>query len=153
LLSVFGGKITTARHLAQDAVKKIAAPLDIDFQPHTRARVFPGGMIPVLPDFIDQVRLKWPFLGDRAERMARAYGSLLVEMLDGIEDEAAMGADLGGGLTELEVRWMRDREWARTAEDVLWRRSKLGLVLGEDAVATRIEAVLNPPRHGEGDHA
>jgi glycerol-3-phosphate dehydrogenase len=146
LLSVFGGKITTARHLAQDAVKKIAKPLDIDFQPHTRARVFPGGMIPALPDFIDQVRLKWPFLGDRVERMARAYGSLLVEMLEGIEDEAAMGADLGGGLTELEIRWMRDREWARTAEDVLWRRSKLGLELGED-VAARVEAVLaNPPR-------
>ena len=139
LLSVFGGKITTARHLAEEAVKKIAAPLDIDVQPHTRARVFPGGMIPALPDFIDQVRLKWPFLGnERADRMARAYGSLLVEMLDGVEDR---GADLGGGLSEVELRWMRDRDWARTAEDVLWRRSKLGLVLNESATE-RITAVL-----------
>ncbi|RHW17872.1 glycerol-3-phosphate dehydrogenase [Sphingomonas gilva] len=144
LLSVFGGKITTARHLAQEAVEKIAAPLGAEFQPHTRARVLPGGMIPDLAHFIDQAREKWPFLGDRTDRMARAYGSLLVEMLEGVTDEAGMGKRFGGGLTALELSWMRDREWARCAEDALWRRSKLGLVLSE-AEAAEIEAWWTKP--------
>ena len=68
--------------------------------------------------------------------MARAYGSMLAEMLDGITDEAGMGADLGGGLTEVEARWMHDREWARGAEDALMRRSKIGLVLNDEQRAS-----------------
>jgi glycerol-3-phosphate dehydrogenase len=64
--------------------------------------------------------------------MAHAYGSMLGEMLAGVKDEAGMGPDLGGGLTEIEARWMRTREWARTAEDALMRRSKLGLHLTGD---------------------
>jgi glycerol-3-phosphate dehydrogenase len=61
--------------------------------------------------------------------MARAYGSMLSEMMLGVKDEAGMGAELGGGITELEARWMQEREWARTAEDALMRRSKVGLHL------------------------
>ncbi|WP_374944695.1 glycerol-3-phosphate dehydrogenase [Sphingomonas sp.] len=128
LLSVFGGKITTARHLAEEAVAKIAVPMGREVQAVTRARVFPGGGIPDFATFAGQVRARWPFLGDaRNERMARAYGALLTTMLADIGDEAAMGQALGAGLTEVEARWMHDREWARAASDVLERRSKLGL--------------------------
>jgi glycerol-3-phosphate dehydrogenase len=64
--------------------------------------------------------------------MTHAYGTMLGDMLADVEDDAAMGADLGGGLTEIEARWMRDKEWARTAADALDRRSKVGLHLAAD---------------------
>jgi glycerol-3-phosphate dehydrogenase len=130
LLSVFGGKITTARHLAEEAMGKLGPAIGL--QPHqvTRMRVFPGGAIAGFDHFLAQVRLTWPFLGTaRSARMAHAYGSMLADLLHGVKDEAGMGADLGGGLTEIEARWMRDREWARTAADALDRRSKVGLTL------------------------
>ena len=140
LLSVFGGKITTARALAEEAMTKLAPKLGIAPQPMTRARVFPGGAIPEFPRFLAQVRALWPFLGEaRSLRMAHAYGERLHEMLRDVSD---LGPDLGGGLTEIEVRWMRDREWARTAEDVLWRRSKIGLHVTPEA-ERRIAAILD----------
>ena len=64
--------------------------------------------------------------------MARAYGSMLAELLAGVDDEVGLGTDLGGGLTEIEARWLHDREWARGSDDVLKRRSKLGLHLTPD---------------------
>ncbi|WP_448663623.1 glycerol-3-phosphate dehydrogenase [Sphingomonas sp. CJ20] len=142
LLSVFGGKITTARALAEEAVERIGPALGIAPEPRTRARIFPGGAIADFAQFLEQTRARWPFLGEaRARRMAHAYGSCLGEMLRDVHDEAAMGADLGGGLTEIEVRWMREREWARTAEDVLLRRSKIGLHTGPETAA-RVAALL-----------
>jgi len=133
LLSVFGGKITTGRHLAEEAMGKLAPSLGIDAHPVTRARVFPGGAIGDFDAYLVKVRATWPFLGyERSARMAHAYGTMLAEMLAGVADEAGMGTDLGGGLTEVEARWMRDREWARTAADALDRRSKLGLHLTAD---------------------
>jgi glycerol-3-phosphate dehydrogenase len=142
LLSIFGGKITTARALAEEALEKIAPLLGIDPQPRTRARVFPGGAIAGFDAYCATTLARWPFLGEaRARRMAHAYGRALEEMLVGVTDEADMGADLSAGLTEIEVRWMRDREWACTAEDVLWRRSKLGLHIDDTAIAA-VEALL-----------
>jgi glycerol-3-phosphate dehydrogenase len=130
LLSVFGGKITTGRHLAEDAMTKLGSTLNIDVHPVTQARTFPGGMIGDFDQYLAKVRVTWPFLGDgRSARMAHAYGSQLGDMLAGVSDEAAMGADLGGGLTEIEARWMRDHEWAKAPADALDRRSKVGLTL------------------------
>jgi glycerol-3-phosphate dehydrogenase len=130
LLSVFGGKITTARALAEEAVAKIAPPLDIKAAPRTRARVFPGGAIADFAAFVAKVRARWPFLGEaRATRMAHAYGTRLHDMLADVHAEADLGSDLAGGISEVEARWMRDHEWARTPEDALWRRSKVGLHL------------------------
>jgi glycerol-3-phosphate dehydrogenase len=137
LLSVFGGKITTGRHLAEEAMSKLGPALGFKARPITRARVFPGGAIADFDLFLAQVRATWPFLDDaRSARMAHAYGSMLAEMLAGVTDEAGMGADLGGGLTEIEARWMRDREWARTADDALDRRSKVGLTLAPEQRAS-----------------
>jgi glycerol-3-phosphate dehydrogenase len=67
--------------------------------------------------------------------MARAYGSRIARILDSGQDAAALGAEVLPGLHERELAYLRDEEWARTAEDVLWRRSKLGLGLPADAVA------------------
>ena len=142
LLSVFGGKITTARALAEEALEKIGPALGVEPERLTRQRAFPGGAIAGFAAYLGQVRARWPFLGDaRSARMAHAYGTALTEMLEGVDDEAGMGTDLGAGLTEREVRWMRDREWARTVEDILWRRSKLGL-RADVKTAERIRAVL-----------
>ncbi len=133
LLSVFGGKITTARHLAEEAMGKLGPAIGVAPYQVTRMRVFPGGAIAGFDHFLAQVNLTWPFLGaKRATRMAHAYGAMLATLLDGVKDEAGMGADLGGGITEVEARWMRDREWARTAADALDRRSKVGLTLNAD---------------------
>ncbi|OYY72456.1 glycerol-3-phosphate dehydrogenase [Sphingomonas sp. 28-63-12] len=137
LLSIFGGKITTARHLAEEAMGKLAGPMGVTVSPRTRTRVFPGGAIADFTTFVAHAGATWPFLGEaRLNRMARSYGTLLTAMLDGVADKAAMGADLGGGLTEIEARWMHDREWARTADDALMRRSKIGLHLTATERAT-----------------
>ena len=128
LLSVFGGKITTARHLAEEVLGKLAPALGVDAHPRTRARVLPGGAIGDFAAYLAKVRARWPFLGDaRSDRMARAYGSLLGEMLAEVRTEGDMGEDLGGGITEVEACWMRTREWARDPDDALMRRSKMGL--------------------------
>ena len=133
LLSVFGGKITTARHLAEEAVAKLAGPMRREVRSATRARVFPGGAIPPFARFVEEVRARWPFLGEaRAARMAHAYGAELTTMLADVEAERDMGAAFGAGLTEIEARWMHDREWARAPEDALERRSKLGLHMTQD---------------------
>lgn len=141
LLSIFGGKITTARHLAEEALGKLAAPMGFVAHPVTRARVFPGGAITDFRHFVDQVRATWPFLGEaRSERMAHAYGSMLPDMLKNVTAVDDLGADLGGGVTEVEARWLRTREWARSADDVLLRRSKIGLHLSETERAAFVSA-------------
>lgn len=138
LLSIFGGKITTARHLAEEAVAKLAPALGANAHPVTRARPFPGGTIADLDGFVATVRANYPDLGeDRARRMAKAYGALLPDVLG----DGSLGADLGHGLTEREVAWMVTREWARSAEDVLDRRSKLGLV-ADAAMRARVEEAV-----------
>ena len=136
LLSVFGGKITTARHLGEVALAKLARPLGIDVKPLTKDRVFPGGGMAGFDPFLVQVRTRWPWLGEaRSHRMARAYGSLLEAM---IGDRTDLGEEFGAGLSATEVEWLVSREWAQTAEDVLWRRTKLGLTgeVHEERLAT-----------------
>ena len=130
LLSVFGGKITTGRHLAEEALAMLGPVLGKEPRHVTRDRPFPGGEIGAFDSFLAEVRRRWPFLGEeRSTRMAHAYGSRLAEMLAEVSDKAGLGADLGAGLTEIEARWIRTREWAHTAADALDRRSKLGLVV------------------------
>jgi glycerol-3-phosphate dehydrogenase len=133
LLSVFGGKITTARHLAEEALQRLGPAMGVEVRPATRARVFPGGEIADFATFLGRVRATWPFLGEaRAARMAHAYGTKLGEMLKDVTDAGALGADLGAGLSEIEARWMQTHEWARTPGDALDRRSKIGLHLSAD---------------------
>ena len=149
LLSIFGGKITTARHLAEQALARLAGPLGFTPRPVTRTRRFPGGDFDDFDAQLARVRARWPFLGvARSARMTRAYGTLLDTMLGGVAGLGGLGQDLGGGLSEIELDWMQRHEWARTAEDVLWRRSKLGMVVDPAqaaALATRLGAAVQPP--------
>lgn len=139
LLSIFGGKITTARNLGEQAVATLAGPMGFEPVPVTAARIFPGGAIDRFDDFLAKVRARWPFLGEaRSHRMARAYGSMLEAM---IGDRTDLGEEFGAGLSAVEVDWLVTREWARTVEDILWRRTKLGLTGEVDAA--RLQAYLD----------
>ena len=135
LLSVFGGKLTTYRRLAEHALEKLAPFLPAMGPAWTGAGPLPGGDLPDgdFAVFLRSVRARWPFLpADTAERVAHAYGTRVEEWLGGADGWNALGEDFGAGLTAAEVDYLRVHEWARTAEDILWRRTKLGLVCPSD---------------------
>ena len=131
ILSVFGGKITTYRHLAQEAAQLLAERLPELDQPHWTDRApLPGGDFPLdgQPRLAADLSARYPFLApDWAVRMAKAYGTLASEVLGDAAMLEDCGAHFGHGLTTREVRYLQTHEWAVTAEDVLWRRTKLGL--------------------------
>jgi len=133
LLSVYGGKITTYRHLAEEAVDRLGTRLPALSGPAwTRLRPLPGGDFGMeeLPLLKADLAGRYPFLGEvQADRLARAYGTRAERWLGAARDWADLGRAFGGGLSQAEVDYLRDEEWAETAEDVLWRRTKLGLRL------------------------
>jgi glycerol-3-phosphate dehydrogenase len=134
LLSVFGGKITTYRRLAEAALDKLAPHLPKD-RPGmaagwTGVETLPGGDFPVsgLQALTQSLAASYPFLAPRhVQRLARAYGTRAALLLAGAKSSADLGQSFGSDLTEAEVRYLMQEEWATTADDVLWRRSKLGL--------------------------
>lgn len=138
LLNVWGGKITTFRKLAEEAADLLADPLQSNAGAWTEKALLPGGDLspwigpPQRPDtdfarFVQAMSLRHTGLpGTVVRRLARAYGARAAALLD-----APLGAQIAPGLYEAELNFLRDTEWARTAEDVLWRRSKLGLHYNE----------------------
>ncbi|KAB2920861.1 MAG: glycerol-3-phosphate dehydrogenase [Hyphomicrobiaceae bacterium] len=135
LLSIIGGKITTYRRLAEATLERLAPHLpgrrglDAGWTGH---EPLPGGAFD--PDGVGtlagRLQREHPFLSVRhALRLVRAYGTRAQALLRGASTLADLGRSFGATLTEAEVRYLIDHEWARTAEDVLWRRSKLGLHL------------------------
>ena len=132
LLSVYGGKITTYRRLAEHALEKLQRFLPGMRGPWTATAPLPGGDLPAggAAALASELTAVHPWLvPSLASRLAQSYGSEARRLLDGVRGKADLGIDLGAGLTEREVDWLRREEWAVTAEDVLWRRSKLGLRL------------------------
>ena len=137
LLTVWGGKITTFRKLAEEAADLLAAPLEAapNRGAWTRGAALPGGDLSAWiglarrPDtdftrFAQAVSLRYPQLpATLCRRLARAYGARVETLLAGGE----LGAEIGPELFEVELNYLHDHEWARNADDVLWRRSKLGL--------------------------
>jgi glycerol-3-phosphate dehydrogenase len=125
-LSVFGGKITTYRKLAEHALQR----LNIRGKSWTGAAALPGGDIPArgFELFVETLMAEKPFLPPvLARRLARAYGTRVHVFLADARSLGDLGEDLGAGLTEAELDHLVNREYAASAEDVLWRRSKLGL--------------------------
>jgi glycerol-3-phosphate dehydrogenase len=139
LLNIFGGKITTYRRLAEGAVAKISSVFADLHGPWTKGAPLPGGDFPVegVDRLVATLQQRFPFLGDaRALRLVRAYGTEAAELLGDARTADDLGRDFGAGLTAREVEWLMRKEYARTAEDVLWRRTKLGLkTTGEEATA------------------
>ncbi len=134
LLNVFGGKITTYRRLAEAALAKLATYYPEMDGPWTAGAPLPGGDFPVdgFEALVGRLRSKYPFLDDKfARRLVRAYGTEAGEVLGDASGLGDLGRCFGWNLTEREVGWLMTREWARSAADVLWRRTKLGLRLSE----------------------
>ena len=140
LLSVFGGKITTFRKLAESAMEKIAPFFPAMGNPWTVSGALPGGDFAYaeVEPRIAELSRKYSFMSPRnVRRMFRAYGTDTEKIFDGARFAQDMGKSFGL-LTEREIGWLADKEWARSADDILWRRSKLGLhLLPEEQQALR----------------
>ncbi|WP_415715392.1 glycerol-3-phosphate dehydrogenase [Roseibium sp.] len=134
VLSVFGGKITTYRKLAEEVLSKLEPHLPFKRGVWTALAPLPGGDFR-LDEFDAQVSAlekDYPFLDKVfATRLIRLYGTDSRKILAGAKEASDLGRCFGYNLYEAEVKWLIHREWARTAEDVLWRRSKLGLRLNK----------------------
>jgi glycerol-3-phosphate dehydrogenase len=141
LLSIFGGKITTYRKLAEHAMARLAPLIGCEAGNWTASAHLPGGDLPDadFDRFLESFKAEHSWLpGPLAARLARAYGSRAERIVAGRQGLNDLGQSLGGDLYEAELDYLVAEEWALAAEDVLWRRSKLGLHL--DAVAkTRVE--------------
>ncbi|PSJ59536.1 glycerol-3-phosphate dehydrogenase [Kumtagia ephedrae] len=140
LLSVFGGKITTYRCLAEDALEKLAAVFP-DWRAHagwTATKPLPGGDFPVdgAETLARHLRQDYPFLGERAaRRLVRHYGTEARIILGKARSAADLGRDFGGSLSEAEVRFLIAHEYAASAEDIVWRRTKSGLTMTAGEIA------------------
>ncbi|KQQ88217.1 glycerol-3-phosphate dehydrogenase [Aureimonas sp. Leaf324] len=133
LLNIFGGKITTYRRLAEDVLVSIEKALGAKRGAWTGEAPLPGGNFPV--DGLGLLEAELASLApslskSTRERLVRAYGTDALAMAK--DGGADWGRDLGHGLSEREVAWLVRNEWARSVEDVLWRRSKLGLRFAPD---------------------
>ncbi len=130
LLSIFGGKITTYRCLALEAVEKLQPLLGNSAKAWSHTAPLPGGDI-VDADFdafLGETQHRHPWLpAPLARRYARAYGTRLEKIVNGFRSLDQLGEEIGDGIYAAEVDYLRRTEWAREADDILWRRSKLGL--------------------------
>jgi glycerol-3-phosphate dehydrogenase len=138
LLSLIGGKITAYRQVAGHALEKLRPWFPAMGRPWSAHAALPGGDLPGadFAAFLARLQAQRPWLPPaQARRLARAYGTRVEQVLGDARGPEALGEDFGAGLREREVRYLMTHEWARTPEDVLWRRSKLGLVLTAPEVA------------------
>ena len=138
VLSVFGGKITTYRRLAEAAMARLGGFFPAMTGPWTAAAALPGGDFAWdrAADLCRDMAGRYPFMpAATIHRLVRGYGTDAHAVLGAAAGEAELGESFGAGLYEREVEWLMRREWARTAEDVLWRRSKLGLRLAATQAA------------------
>ncbi|NCP19157.1 MAG: glycerol-3-phosphate dehydrogenase [Erythrobacter sp.] len=139
LLNVFGGKLTVYRHLAEEAMGKLATRMALLDKPAwTGGETLPGGDFARdgADDLIARIAARYPFFDARTQRrLTHGYGTTTFEILGDSDSLAACGEDFGHGLTAREVDYLVAREWAQTADDILWRRTKLGLRLEPDRVS------------------
>jgi glycerol-3-phosphate dehydrogenase len=150
LLTMFGGDVTTARLRAERAVSQLTPFYPMS--PRWTAKApLPGG------DFawdrfdweVAAVRDRWRFLPEaEAQRLFGAYGSRVAEILGEAKSRTDLGQSFGESLTEAEVRYLMQKEWARFPDDILWRRSKLGLTMGPDDVAALTAYMARSERRG-----
>ena len=146
LLTVYGGKLTTYRRLAEAVMARLA-----HFFPRTRPWTvrspLPGGdfVYDGVETLIEQTQRRWPFLAtDHARRLVRSYGTRVDRVLGKAQSLDDLGQRFGADLTAAELRYLMTKEWAQTADDVLWRRSKLGLRL-TPAQVTVLERFMADP--------
>ncbi|MCK4862416.1 MAG: glycerol-3-phosphate dehydrogenase, partial [Rhodobacteraceae bacterium] len=150
LLNVFGGKITTYRRLSEAALAKLAPFFPDARGQWTKHAHLPGGDFPVdgVQDQIEALIKTFPFLGHFwARRLVRTYGTDAAKLLEGAKSKEDLGEDFGATLTEAEVDWLKDHEFAQTADDILWRRTKLGLRLSKAEADWLEQCILKQKDH------
>ncbi len=153
LLNVFGGKLTTYRRLSEHALEKIATAIGPKGAPWTAKSHLPGGDFAATGYEGQVIELKgrYPFLADRhARRLVRCYGTKAAVMLGSAATTEDLGRNFGGDLYEIEVRYLIEHEWARHADDVLWRRTKEGLRLTKEQAALLEEYIAALPAQMAG---
>ena len=147
LLTVYGGKITTYRRLAEEALDRLKHVLRDT--PHWTAQApLPGGDFSYdgIEELIADVRSQWPFLSEpTATRMVRAYGTRINRILGTAKSLGELGPNFGADLTAAEVRYLMQHEWALTADDVLFRRTKLGMRLSKAERERLHTFMIGPP--------
>ncbi|MCP1199808.1 glycerol-3-phosphate dehydrogenase [Notoacmeibacter sp. MSK16QG-6] len=144
VLNVFGGKITTYRRLAEQAIDRLTEDNSHVGKSWTAGVPLPGGDFPVdgVDELIGALQEKYAFLGGKwAARLVRAYGTDADHVLNGATSKADLGEMFGATLSAREVEWLMEKEFARTAHDVIWRRSKLGLRMSDEEVR-RLDAFM-----------
>lgn len=142
VLSVYGGKITTYRRLAEAVLDQVLRTLRREGREWTGDEPLPGGDIPGadLAAFTAEALRRWSALpAALVERLARLYGTRMEDILDAVRDLGGLGREFGATLTEAEVRYLVRHEWARNAEDILWRRTRLGLALTDPSAVHDLE--------------
>jgi glycerol-3-phosphate dehydrogenase len=152
LLNVFGGKITTYRKLAEAALAKITPFFPKAGSDWTAGVSLPGGDFPVdgVSDLIRDLHKNYPFLDEFwARRLIKAYGTEARLILGDAKSPVDMGKGFAATLTEREIVWLMEKEYARTAEDVVWRRSRLGLRMSKSEIA-ELEDWMNAARSNDG---
>ena len=140
LLSIFGGKLTTYRLLATDVLEKLAPYIKTSRGKWTDREPLPGGNLhdrknpeTAIAQLISDLSKKKPWLETAlVNRLAHAYGTRVFDLLDGAQSPSDLGQYFGAGLYEQEIKFLIKEEWAQNADDVLWRRSKLGLHMTEE---------------------
>ena len=145
LLSIFGGKITTYRKLAEAAVEKLESFFPAMSTAWTKDTPLPGGDINGLSYSQWQKDVSNTFNWLKPEilnRLCNAYGTRVHQILGSAQSEQDLGVHFGAGLYAKEVDYLIRDEWARSAEDIIWRRSKLGLYLDNDQVS-RLQAYID----------
>ncbi|MGR9166637.1 glycerol-3-phosphate dehydrogenase [Rhizobium leguminosarum] len=157
LLTIFGGKITTYRCLAENAMQKLATRFpEWGVRAHwTGKHALPGGDFPAgSAEFLAQdLTRDYGFLDIRAaRRLVRHYGSEARAILAGSRTRADLGRSFGADLTEAEVRFLMTREYARTAEDVVFRRTKAGIRMGLNEI-TELDAWMAEQRSATSMHS
>ena len=138
IVNIFGGKITTYRRLSEAMLEKIEDLLGKKGKPWTANAALPGGDFPAKGFDAEVKKLKdvYPFLDfSHARRLTRLYGTRAKTILGLAKSSADLGRNFGADLYEAEIRYLAENEWAVTAEDVLWRRTKRGLRLSKEQAA------------------
>ena len=152
IVSIFGGKITTYRTLAESVMRLLSGTFPTMGDPWTKHAPLPGGDIDDanFKRFVEELAATYPWLDASLRwRLARAYGTCVHAILAGATSPRDLGEHFGAGLYEAEVRYLTDVEFAQTADDILMRRSKLGLTMSaseQEALASWLDAQAAAPQ-------
>ena len=137
MVNIFGGKITTYRRLSESILKHVEGFLGKRGNAWTEKSSLPGGDIAVdgQIDLNTKLHKKYPFLTEETiKRLVRSYGTISFDIFGDTENLESLGEHFGSGLYEREVNYLIQEEWSRTSDDILFRRSKLGLSFSKDEI-------------------